>query len=60
MGSSGPIVVLGNLILPPFCQPWSSSYGSSKCTLTYVGLVGFIYQHAVSIVQNLLNMTKMM
>jgi hypothetical protein len=50
--------LLGYLILPPFCQPWSSGYGSSKCPLSYVSLLGPIYQHAVSITQYLLDEAK--
>jgi hypothetical protein len=60
LGSSGPAVVLGYLILPPFCQPWSSGYSSSKCLLSYVGLLGPIYQHAVNTVQYLLDRAKAM
>jgi hypothetical protein len=43
LGSSSLIVILHYLILPPFCQPCSCDYGSSKQLLSYVGLLGLIY-----------------
>jgi hypothetical protein len=54
----GPAVILGYLILLPFYQSWSSGYDSSKQLLSYICLLGPIYQHAVSIVQDLLNETN--
>jgi hypothetical protein len=60
LGSSGPVIVLGYLILSLFCQPWSSGYDSSKCPPSYIGLLDSIFQYAVSIVRYLINRAKMM
>jgi hypothetical protein len=59
LGLFGLTIVLGYLILPPFWQPWSSGYSSSKCSLSYVDLLSPIYQHVVSTIWYLLNRAKM-
>jgi hypothetical protein len=55
IGIPGLTIIMGNLILPPFHWPWSSSYGSSKQLLSYTSLMGPIYQCVVNTVQYLLN-----